>query len=113
VLTNACIESFAIHARSLVCFFNGEDGSDAADYATNYAPFPEGRIPKRLTAKLNQQTAHITERRFNTVEEKLNGHDIRELRELVDAEVARFLDHMQPHYRALWDTKNRHLRHYG
>ena len=37
---------------------------------------------------------HITLDRFNTDEEKLNGADIEKLRELIDAKISRFLDHM-------------------
>src|SRR4051812_15520321 len=54
---NAYIESFAIHARSLICFFNGKHGSDAADYTLGYMPFAHGPIRKRLVDKLNQQIA--------------------------------------------------------
>lgn len=107
---NAYIESFAIHARSLINFLNGKDGCHAADFADNYTPFVGGRIPKRLIDKLNQQIPHITERRFNSPEDKLNGEDIRELRGRIDVELGQFFAHMEPRYREIWDSKKGHLR---
>lgn len=107
---NAYIESFAIHARSLINFFNGKDGCKAKDFTDNYTPFANGKVPKRLVEKLNQQIPHITEKRFNTPEEKLNLDDVKEIRRLIDAETSRFLEHMQPGYRTTWDTKKGHLR---
>jgi hypothetical protein len=71
------------------------------------------RTAKRFVRKLKAQIAHITLDRFNTDEEKLNGADIEKLRELIDAEISRFLDHMQPGYRDIWDTKKRHLRQWS
>src|SRR2546423_2214024 len=53
---NAYIESFAIHARALSCFFHGKHGADAKHYTENYSPFanlPGQRVPERLTDKLN------------------------------------------------------------
>ena len=61
--------------------------------------------PKDSIEKLNQQIPHITEKRFNSPEEKLNGEDINELRRCIDAELGLFLEHMKPHYRAIWDKK--------
>ena len=110
VIFNAYIEAFAIHARSLINFFNGKDGCHAVDFTVNYVPFANGKIEERLERKLNAQIPHITEHRFNTVEEKLNTADIAKLRQLIDAEISRFLDHMQREYKDVWDTKKRHLR---
>jgi hypothetical protein len=107
---NAYIESFAIHARSLINFFNGKDGCRAEDFTDSYTPFACGRVPKRLTDKLNQQIPHITEKRFNSIGDKLNGADITELRTRIDRELDQFLAHMKPHYKEIWDTKKSHLR---
>ena len=110
ICSNAYIESFAIHARALINFLNGKDGSRAQDFAENYFPFASGQIRQGLIEKLNQQIPHITEKRFNTPEEKLNGADIDELRVRIDDELRRFLAHLTPHYREIWDTKKCHLR---
>jgi hypothetical protein len=102
---NILIESFAIHARVLIDFFNGKGGSDAKHFVNaTYVPFAAGKVPDRLTRKLNQQVAHITERRVSGATDKLNGEDMIELRVLLDAEIAEFLRRMTPHYRALWDA---------
>src|ERR1700752_522395 len=108
--SNAYIESFALHDRSLINFLNGKDGCRATDFANDYVPFAGDRVPKRLIDKLNQQIPHITEKRFNSPEEKLNGEDINELRRRIDAELGYFLDHMKPAYKEIWDTKKGHLR---
>lgn len=110
VCWNAHIESFAVHARSLVKFFNNtENGSKARQFTDDYKPFANGSIPERLTRKLDWQIAHITEHRFNTDEEKLNIPDIEELRSFIDAETARFVEHLRPRFQEVWDTKKRHL----
>jgi hypothetical protein len=99
------IESFAIHARALINFFNGVDGSKASTFTDDkYVPFAAGRVPQRLVAKLNQQIPHITERRFNDSKLKFNGDDIKELRELLDPEVREFVNHLQPRYKRHWDV---------
>lgn len=108
--SNAIIGSFAVHARSLIYFFNGKKGSRAADFTENYQPFDSGPVSPRLFDKLSNQIAHITEKRFDAPEDKLNGDDIQALRLLLDAEIVRFLDHMQARYRNIWDTKMKHLR---
>jgi hypothetical protein len=110
VCYNACIESFAIHARALIDFFNGRKGGDAADYTRGYTPFVGGQVRKTLTDKLNQQIAHITEKRVNSDEEKLNTQDIQDLRLLLDAEIASFVRCLLPTYSDVWDTKKRHPR---
>ncbi len=61
VIFNAYIEAFAIHARSLINFFNGKDGCHAVDFTVNYVPFANGKIEERLERKLNAQIPHITE----------------------------------------------------
>ena len=98
-----------MHARSSISF-NGKDGCRASEFADNYAPFVAGQVPKRLIDKLNQQIPHITEKRFNSPEAKLNGEDINELRKRIDAELDQFLAYTTPRYKEIWDRKKGHLR---
>jgi len=108
---NAFIECFAIHARLLSNFLNNRDDVKVKDFTTaGYTPFASGKIPTRLHDKLNQQIAHLTEKRFDDPQDKLNLGDVIELRKRIDAEIAEFLQHMTPHYRDLWDTAEGHLR---
>ena len=108
---NAFIKSFAVHARALIRFFNDQDAAKAKDFTQGYKAFANGKAPSDdLVTKLNAQVLHIGHHRFNTVEEKLNGADIAKLREAIDAEVSRFVDHLRPGYRGKWDTKYHHLR---
>jgi hypothetical protein len=103
-LMNACLESFAIHARALIEFFNGRKGSDARYFTVGtYIPFKGGPIPSALTDKLNQQIPHITEKRFTTTHEKFNSRDMVALRALLDPEVEEFVRSMKASYVSIWD----------
>ena len=54
VLANAMIDSFCIHARILIDFFNGRGGVRAKEVTLKtYQPFQSGQVSKTLTEKLN------------------------------------------------------------
>ena len=106
VWTNALIESLAIHARALIDFFNGRHGSDARHFTSaNYKPFKEVKIGKLVIGKLNQQVAHITEKRTGLPAKKLNTVEIGKLRRGLDTEIAEFSKHMTPKYQGMWDSR--------
>ena len=103
---NALIESFAFHSRALIDFFNGKGGSDARHFTgAGYVPFRRGPISKMLVGKLDQQVAHITEKRTNKAHLKLNGADMATLRRRLNIETDEFLLHMKPEYRAIWSVR--------
>ena len=77
----AQIESFCIHARSLLDFFSNrkspskdKDDAIASDFATGYtSPFvPETKSLKSLRCKLNKQIFHLTKNRKTVPDEKFN-----------------------------------------
>jgi hypothetical protein len=83
----AQIESFCIHARSLLDFFYGaksskDDDAMVTDFATGYTPpFDPTKEPlksrlKSLRCKLNKQIFHLTEKRTIAVNKKFDlGED--------------------------------------
>src|SRR5262245_7531592 len=72
VVRNALIESFCIHARQLIDFFNGKGGSNASSFAdTAYVPFVGGTASSDLIVKLNTQIAHLTYKRTDNPTDKI------------------------------------------
>lgn len=56
VVANALMESFCMHARALLDFFDNTQGLQAREFAeTTYSPLPKGQlgISDALTEKLN------------------------------------------------------------
>ena len=113
-MQNALIESFAVHARTLIEFFKLKpnrqpDDADACDFTSPaYKRFSAGKVPQDIVDKINKQIAHITESRTVDPKEKLNGNgtDIVELRLLLDAEIGEFKNHITPTYQAIWNAGN-------
>ena len=62
MVRNALIESFCIHARSLIDFLNNQRGVRASSFTNrSYVPFRDGKIRASVITKLNTQVAHLTE----------------------------------------------------
>ena len=103
LVRNALIESFCLHARALVDFFNGKKGADAAAFADDdYKPFPDGHDLGDLIVKVNTQIVHLTGKRTANQNEKINHRDRETLLQGVWAEVTNFLRHLKPEYHPLW-----------
>jgi hypothetical protein len=77
VLRNALIESFCIHARQLLEFFDNKQGKHAKDFTGgNYAAAHLSGLTKSERDKLNTQVAHVTAMRTIDSAEKI-GHALR------------------------------------
>lgn len=99
VVAFALIESFCIHARGLIEFF--EDRRGARKYTdTAYVPFSGGNKTRRtqLKRKLNNQVAHVMEGRTSDQAQKVGPADQSELLALLDAELLHFRAHLLPEY---------------
>jgi hypothetical protein len=105
VIGNALIESFCIHARALIDFFNDRKGAKASSFALpTYVRFPAGSIPVDLVTKLNTQIAHLTHNRTSDPTQKIDHVARRDLLVKIVAELTNFLQHLKPEYRILWPS---------
>jgi hypothetical protein len=105
VLRNALIESFCIHARSLIDFFNDRKGAKASDFTEpTYVPFPNGPIADTLVTKLSTQIAHLTLNRTADPQKKIDHTAREELTTKLAAELVNFFGNLKPEYQALWPS---------
>jgi hypothetical protein len=103
VVRNALIESFCVHARNLIRFFTDKDHAKASSFVdVAYAPFANGAVASDLVHKLSDQIMHLGRKRTADPREKIDGRGREELFVKLGAEVANFLQHLKPEYRALW-----------
>jgi hypothetical protein len=101
ILNNALIESFCIHARGLIDFFNGAKGSPVQSFVDgNYVAFPRGQPRGDLIKKINTQIAHLTSDRRSR--DKIDVADRRELLVVLRAEVQNFSRHLKPEFSSGW-----------
>jgi len=105
---NALIESFCLHARSLIEFFSGEttpaDNTAAAKHfaKSSYKPCPDYGPSRELRGKLNGQIAHPSYSRTSTGDEKVSAKDRAILMKFIDDELVRFSNEMKETYRQQW-----------
>jgi hypothetical protein len=102
VITNALIESYCVHARSLIEFFRKRRSRAAQDYvrpALAYKPFTgtQGRVDD-LWLKLNNQISHLMDGRTDDDSKKLGDGERRELYELIRGALAHFKANLRPEY---------------
>jgi hypothetical protein len=104
VMAYAFIESFSLHARNLIEFFDTKRDSDkvgAYMFAdTSYMPMAKAVVKNALRTKLNNQIVHITRERTADDTQKLNDIDRRELLTILAAELVRFIVSLAPQYKA-------------
>ena len=94
VLANALIESFCIHARSLIEFFYKSDTSDkrARGYTnSNYVPFVGEDSRQQIWDRLNQQIAHL-DKQARSIDPvgRINTNELRDINNLLAREIQRF-----------------------
>jgi hypothetical protein len=96
-IKNALIESFCIHARALVEFFEKDDG--ARKYTDNgYSPGWDKTRIAHLVRTLNHQVALLLYGRTADPSQKLNRADQAELKTVLLDELTRFKAHLLPAY---------------
>jgi hypothetical protein len=91
-LSNALIESFCLHARQLIDFFQNKQSVKAEQFTANgiYGAREASAIPKSLKIKLNTQIAHLTEKRTDVAAEKIGGRERDLLLRCLVSETHRF-----------------------
>ena len=109
-IINALIESFCLHARSLIEFFSGNttpaDNMAAAKHfaKTGYEPCDEESPNKTLKGKLNAQIAHPSYSRTSKDSEKLSAENRATLMTFIETELARFSKEIKETYKPHWPS---------
>ncbi|GMO19345.1 hypothetical protein BwSH14_12160 [Bradyrhizobium ottawaense] len=107
---NALIESFAIHARSLIEFFSGDssptDNTAAAKHFAKptYSPCSNEGPGRTFMNKLNGQIAHPSYSRSDKPEDKLTADDRIVLMQFMEREVTRFSQEIKTTYENHWPS---------
>jgi hypothetical protein len=106
VIKNALIESFCIHARSLLDFFgnrrsNKSDDYIAADFTDNFET--RINIPAALRTKLNKEIFHLTGERKVTEADQFNmSTDGKQIIHELEQEIYRFEDCLPADFKAMF-----------
>lgn len=107
VCGNALIESFCLHARQLLDFFNNEQGLRANEFTTaQYVPLTSAvvGVSETLAQKLNTQIAHLTKKRVSVSTEKIGADDRDQLRSGLERALRHFEAHLRPPFRDQWGS---------
>ena len=105
---NALIESFSIHARALLEFFEeatpeSEEQVCACHFTDGgYSPFVNGKLDPRLRGKLHAQIAHLSYQRTADDKDKLNAEDRKVLLQFLNREIEHFSTHLRSPYKEQW-----------
>ena len=105
---NALIESFCLHARSLIEFFSCEkpmaDNTAAAKHFAKegYQPCSDYGPSRDLMGKLNGQIAHPSYTRTSANDKKVSAQDRATLMKFVENELVRFSSDMKETYKQHW-----------
>ena len=107
VRRNALIESFSIHARSLIDFF-GAGNYIKKTSLLNGKPdlFKNGKVSPALIKKLNTQIAHLTLKRTADSQDKIGDLDRQELLDNIRLALQEFEQHLRPEFKALWQYQS-------
>jgi hypothetical protein len=103
--TNALIESFAIHARAFLEFFEVKrsKGHRASDFTNaKYICKYVNKLNDSTIKKLDQQIAHMTAKRTKESAAKFNGKERADLLTAIGKEVAEFKKQLKPEFSKLF-----------
>jgi len=106
VLCYALIESFCIHARLLLEFFEGKQGNRAKDYTGgSYQAVHLDNLTKAEKNKLNTQIAHMTGQRTVDSSDKI-GRSLRaKLITALEDEANEFEQQLTSHYKPMFKRR--------
>lgn len=104
--TNAFIETFCLHARNLIEFFKRKESCDFDPRDFTVAGF---KLHKRFIGdgalqRINRQISHLTKGRTADRAQKINGNERVEMLQAIEKEIDRFLQHLTPERRAMWEA---------
>jgi len=99
LINNALIESFCIHARALIEFFENKQGGGASRFTGGtYSAAHLGSLDG-IKKKLNTQIAHLTDLRTTDPDEKIGSSDRETLFKALLAEAGNFADQLAPNFK--------------
>jgi hypothetical protein len=102
VICNALVESFAIHARNLIDFFNSKQGGNPKEFAPEYEPTVVNEIGSKLDRKLNTQIAHLTYQRTDDPKNKIGSGERETLLRHLLPEIDSFSRRLKDEWQARW-----------
>jgi hypothetical protein len=110
---NMAIETFWLHARNLIQFFNlrknvedtCEGVASAKDFTDNN--FQTGLQLGTLEDLINYQICHLQYGRASNADEKLGGCEIWRVKDALEREITKFESHLTDEARPLWEAKPR------
>jgi hypothetical protein len=105
IMANALIESFCIHARNLLEFFE-ETTSESDEQICSchftegdYKAFVDGELDGTLRGKLHAQVAHLSYNRTKDDKDKIQPADRDVLVQFLSKEVGHFFRHLKSPYK--------------
>lgn len=110
-IRNAFIESFCVHARSLIYFLanktmrNADDDAIAKEFTTGFSEIDFSDEVKELIKKLNKHIFHLTKKRTTIDADKFYvGREGLEATKIIEAAIERFerclLPEFQPYFKS-------------
>ena len=107
IINNALIESFCVHARNLIEFF--QDKTFMRIYKnTSYDAFPDKNKLSAIYQRLCAQISHLVfkgkQHRTINAAQKIDAKDRYEILYIVGTEIAEFKKHLLPTYAHFADT---------
>jgi hypothetical protein len=107
VVRNALIESFCIHARQLIDFFNDEKGVHARRFMNDGHSVSSSttvQLSGKLKTKLNTQIAHLTERRTTDPADKIGNDDRSRLVSGIQKALRVFESQLRSPFKEAWGS---------
>lgn len=107
IVGNALIESFCLHARALLDFFDNTQALHAREFThAAYSPLLKGElgISDTLAEKLNTQIAHLSKKRVDEAGRKVGVDDRQQLRAGLLKALRHFESHLLPSHQGRWKT---------
>jgi hypothetical protein len=102
---NALVESFCIHARLLIDFFENRRVDGAGTFAEpTYIAFEDGRLADSLLKKISTQVGHLSLKRTVDPSKMIDHATLEQIFLRLAAEIANFRRHLKPEYRSLWPS---------
>lgn len=102
IIANALIESFCIHARLLIEFFNNKQGCKAKEFTGGtYTATHVGSLGD-VGKKLNTQIAHLTGERTTNPNDKIGLADRCKLLAALEREAQNFATRLAPEFQGMF-----------
>ncbi|WP_292631546.1 MULTISPECIES: hypothetical protein [unclassified Novosphingobium] len=102
IIANALIESFCIHARLLIEFFENKQGCKAKDFTDGTYAAAHLELLGHLKTKLNTQIAHLTDKRTTDPNDKITLDDRSKLLAALAKEANNFATCLAPAFQGMF-----------